>query len=66
MTIEGKLLKQEGNTIWLVQMYTGYVYTVDEKDVRVCRQYNDPSIEWLCVNDACKATCVGRYKWRSV
>lgn len=66
MTIEGKLLKREGDTVWLVQMYTGYVYTVDKKDVRVCRQYNNPNIKWLRVDDACKATRVSRYKWRSV
>ena len=66
MIIEGKLLKREGNTVWLVQMYTGYVYTVDRKDVRVCHHYHDPRIRWLRVDDACKATRVGRYEWRSV
>lgn len=66
MIIEGKLMKEEGDTIWLVQMYTGYVYTVDKKDVRVCHLYNDPNIRWLRVDDACKATRVGRYTWRSV
>jgi hypothetical protein len=66
MIIEGNLLKKEGSTVWLVQRYTGLVYTVNEKDVRVCHLYHDPSIEWLRVDDACKATHVDCMKWRSV
>ena len=64
MIIEGKFLKREDNTVYIMQHYTGIVYKAALTNVRVCTDKNR-GIKWVRIDDHGKADFVCFYEeWK--
>lgn len=64
MIIDGKFLKKENNTVYIMQHLTGIVYKTALANVRVCTDRNR-GIKWVRIDDHWKADFVCYYKeWK--